>query len=370
MKKRFFIFFIVICLLPCVSAFGECSCSALKKWKHTDGNIDDFLKCGSIECSRGSFSPIRVALAAAEAADVNYNGNWEAVDAILQKDADAAKGLESEYPRRPAIQMVIDNCCNKGNNETSEIVGLLIQNDPDTKNLVVRASMGNMETHNNIYDKESTMLDYVRYKMQYVDNCKNAEQCKKIEQVLVNAGAKTYEELRSESPDSATVTETPVVTETLKTDVEQKEEEVPFEEVKEDEEVETLIQNNVAEFNKPVSVSESAINDVDKAQQDLQNKKLDFSKINVDSFSDTAQQNNIDEEKQNALEEKQNAYDKAHETEQSTANKLLTGLSTAATGIGGMQLMQGLAEQSSDDDAMADMAAYIAVNARFGRTIF
>ena len=59
------------------------------------------------------------------------------------------------------------------------------------------------------------------------------------------------------------------------------------------------------------------------------------------------------------LAKKQAAYDKAHETEQSTANKLLGGLTTAATGIGGMQLMQGLAEQSSDKDAAADMAAYI-----------
>ena len=60
-----------------------------------------------------------------------------------------------------------------------------------------------------------------------------------------------------------------------------------------------------------------------------------------------------------ALEEKQKAYDKAHETEQSFENRALTAATTAATGIGGMQLMQGLAEQSSDKDAAADMAAYI-----------
>ena len=59
------------------------------------------------------------------------------------------------------------------------------------------------------------------------------------------------------------------------------------------------------------------------------------------------------------LEEKQKAYDEAKATEQSDANKILTAATTAATGLGGMQLMRGLAEQSSDKDAAADMAAYI-----------
>jgi hypothetical protein len=45
--------------------------------------------------------------------------------------------------------------------------------------------------------------------------------------------------------------------------------------------------------------------------------------------------------------------------EQSTANKMLGGLTMAATGIGGMQLMQGMAEKKADEDAAADMAAYL-----------
>ena len=59
------------------------------------------------------------------------------------------------------------------------------------------------------------------------------------------------------------------------------------------------------------------------------------------------------------LAEKRKAYEDAKANEQSTANKTLTALSTAATGIGGMELAQGLSEQSADKAAAADMAAYI-----------
>ena len=69
--------------------------------------------------------------------------------------------------------------------------------------------------------------------------------------------------------------------------------------------------------------------------------------------------NRSDEQRQKDLEEKQKAYEDAKAKEQSTANKTLTALTTAATGIGGMQLAQGLSEQSADKEAAADMAAYI-----------
>lgn len=65
------------------------------------------------------------------------------------------------------------------------------------------------------------------------------------------------------------------------------------------------------------------------------------------------------DEKRTALEEKEKAYKEAKEKEQSLENRTLTALSTAATGIGGMELMQGMAEQSADKDAEADMTAYI-----------
>jgi hypothetical protein len=51
--------------------------------------------------------------------------------------------------------------------------------------------------------------------------------------------------------------------------------------------------------------------------------------------------------------------EKAKEKEQSTANKMLGGLTMAATGIGGMQLMQGLAEKKADEEGAADMKAYL-----------
>jgi hypothetical protein len=53
-------------------------------------------------------------------------------------------------------------------------------------------------------------------------------------------------------------------------------------------------------------------------------------------------------------------YEEAKETEQSLANRMLGGLTTAATGIGGMQLAQGLAEKSADSAADKDMDAYMA----------
>jgi len=64
-------------------------------------------------------------------------------------------------------------------------------------------------------------------------------------------------------------------------------------------------------------------------------------------------------EREETLEKLQRAYDEAKAKEQSLPNRALTALSVAATGIGGMQLLQGLAEQSADKDAAADMAAYI-----------
>lgn len=60
------------------------------------------------------------------------------------------------------------------------------------------------------------------------------------------------------------------------------------------------------------------------------------------------------------IQEAQATYEEAKENEQSIENRTLTALTTAATGIGGMELAQGLAEQKADKDAAADMAAYIA----------
>lgn len=65
------------------------------------------------------------------------------------------------------------------------------------------------------------------------------------------------------------------------------------------------------------------------------------------------------EDKTKKLEELQKAYDEAKEREQSLANRTLTAVTMAATGIGGMELAQGLAEQKADKDAEQDMTAYM-----------
>ena len=63
---------------------------------------------------------------------------------------------------------------------------------------------------------------------------------------------------------------------------------------------------------------------------------------------------------QKKVDDAQAKLDKAKETEQSTANRMLGGLTTLATGIGGMQLAQGISEKMADSAADKDMDAYIA----------
>ena len=53
------------------------------------------------------------------------------------------------------------------------------------------------------------------------------------------------------------------------------------------------------------------------------------------------------------------AYDNAKETEHSFENRMLGGVSTAATGIGAMQVASAFAEQRADEVAERDMSAYI-----------
>ena len=67
-----------------------------------------------------------------------------------------------------------------------------------------------------------------------------------------------------------------------------------------------------------------------------------------------------EEESQKKIDELQKNADAMREKEQSTANRLLGGLSIGATGIGGMQLASAVAENRADDAAERDMAAYLA----------
>ena len=78
-----------------------------------------------------------------------------------------------------------------------------------------------------------------------------------------------------------------------------------------------------------------------------------------DNNSNTSSDTRTDEERAKDLQEKQDAYDAAKAKENSKENKMLTALSTAATGIGGMELAMGLSQQKADKEADKDMDAYI-----------
>jgi len=94
--------------------------------------------------------------------------------------------------------------------------------------------------------------------------------------------------------------------------------------------------------------------------QKWENNECAPSVIDVqDDDKDTNQDTRTDEQKAADLKDKQNDYDEAKAREGSWENRLLTAATTAATGFGGMELAQGLAEQSADEAAAADMAVYI-----------
>ena len=59
------------------------------------------------------------------------------------------------------------------------------------------------------------------------------------------------------------------------------------------------------------------------------------------------------------IQELRDKADAAHERENSMANKMLGAAGIGATGIGGMMLMQGLAEQKADNNAEEQMRAYM-----------
>lgn len=63
--------------------------------------------------------------------------------------------------------------------------------------------------------------------------------------------------------------------------------------------------------------------------------------------------------KNSRLEKLQKAYEEAKAKEQSATNKLLGAATMMATGIGGMQLASGLAEQAADQAAEDEMRAYL-----------
>ena len=122
-----------------------------------------------------------------------------------------------------------------------------------------------------------------------------------------------------------------------------------------------LIKNlPVAATNNRVSEKtlEQAKKDFDNARNALQNIRKNKVENNKDALRTVQVAVDYSVAKDN-LDLLQKAYDEAKEKEQSFANRALTAASIATSGIGGMQLAQGLAEQKVDKEAMADMNAYI-----------
>ena len=59
------------------------------------------------------------------------------------------------------------------------------------------------------------------------------------------------------------------------------------------------------------------------------------------------------------IDELKKAYDDARAKEQSKENRMLTAATTAATGLGGMELARGFSEQQADKNAQNDMLGYV-----------
>lgn len=124
----------------------------------------------------------------------------------------------------------------------------------------------------------------------------------------------------------------------------------------------TSINAAIAKYNSATQTIKNAHSGVDsetiKNEEEKVKKHQEQALNSVKTVSDSAQEQTISDTSD--LEAKQQAYDEAKATEQSKENRTLTALTTAATGIGGMQLAQGLAEQKADKAAEQDMSAYIA----------
>jgi len=117
------------------------------------------------------------------------------------------------------------------------------------------------------------------------------------------------------------------------------------------------------DMEQQIKVAENAIERIEKETKivcDDMDKNIDNVK-NMSDYELVSFLNNAVycEERKETLEKLQKAYDDAKAKEQSLANRALTAATVAATGLGGMELARGLAEQAADKAADKDMAAYI-----------
>lgn len=113
---------------------------------------------------------------------------------------------------------------------------------------------------------------------------------------------------------------------------------------------ETMPKNAIAAHREWDAASNSEVCIVDDCKDNL--RVSDDKKSCVSTLSE--------EDSKAKIQELQDNADAMKEREQSTANKLLGGVSIGAMGIGGMQVASALAEQNADSSAERDMSAYIA----------
>lgn len=118
---------------------------------------------------------------------------------------------------------------------------------------------------------------------------------------------------------------------------------------------ESEIQNIINNTKKEINLS-----DTQPAQPTEQPAEAESAKSATNDSEPKTESTATPEELQAKVDEAQKKLDAAKEKEQSFANRMLGGLTTAATGIGGMQLAQGISEKMADSAADKDMDAYIA----------
>ena len=101
------------------------------------------------------------------------------------------------------------------------------------------------------------------------------------------------------------------------------------------------------------------------AKDNIQKAKEEVGKLT--KKGDTDPEETSEQSEDDKIQELRDKADAAHERENSMANKMLGAAGIGATGIGGMMLMQGLAEQKADNNAEEQMRAYMSTfMCRFG----
>lgn len=130
------------------------------------------------------------------------------------------------------------------------------------------------------------------------------------------------------------------------------------------EEVERISNEISASFDEYLQSVQQAKDDLTEQQEELSKKvekgvravRIMDNRRFLGLLDDIVELNTISQN----LKKLEDTYQQAKKRETSLANRTLTAMTMAATGIGGMQLAQGLAEQKADKDAEMAMNAYMA----------